>query len=87
MANPFETMSPGLTGVSGMPFEVTPHDSTDFANTARYFYVGGAGNVALVRNDATVVTFVGVPAGAYILAGGKRINSTGTTATNIVGFE
>ena len=87
MANPFENTSPGLTGISGVPFAVTPHDSTNFTNSARYFYVGGTGNIALVRNDDTVVLYSAVPAGSYIFAGAKRINSTNTTATLIVGHE
>lgn len=87
MATPYDTMRPGLNGFSNKPFAVTPHDSTDFTNTSRYFYVGTAGNVVLVREDGTAVTYTNVQAGSYILAAGKRINSTNTTASNIVGHE
>ena len=63
---------------------VTPSDSADLPLKARSLYVGGAGNVALVTMGGSTVTFVGVPAGGYVLSTVARVLATGTTATNIV---
>lgn len=69
---------------------VTPHDTTNFnattpkAGLTRALYVGGAGNVAAVREDGTAVTFVGVTAGTVLPVRCIRVNSTGTTATGLV---
>jgi hypothetical protein len=77
-------------GRSSMPasdaFAVTPHDSTNFTTAARSLYVGVTGNVAVVTPAGTVVTFVGVPAGMILPVEAQRVNSTNTTATNIVGL-
>lgn len=46
-------------------------------------YVGGAGIVAVVFQDDTVVNFTAV-AGGYLYVKAKRVNSTNTTATLMV---
>jgi len=51
---------------------------------ARALYVGGAGNVAALNENGVVVTFTAVPAGAVLPIATSRVNSSGTTATNIV---
>jgi hypothetical protein len=63
---------------------VTPSDTVDFDHVAREIYVGGAGNIALVTEDDTAVTYSSVPAGSFICGVFKRVNNTGTTAANIV---
>lgn len=74
----------GQGGVATDGFAITPHDSTNLTNLARGVYVGGAGNVALVTPSDTVLTFVAI-AGGFIPFAAKRINSTGTTATGLIG--
>jgi len=66
---------------------VTPSNSVDLTDVTRALYVGGAGNVAVVMagsGDTLVIT--GVPAGAFLPISVTRVNSTSTTATNIVAF-
>ena len=63
---------------------VTPHDTTNFTHIPRAIYVGTTGNVAAVDSDGTAVTFVGVPAGAFLPIRPTRINNTNTTASDIV---
>lgn len=67
---------------------ITPSDSTDLSSLGiRGLWVGGAGNIAVVAgNDAAAVTLVGVPAGTLIPIKPKKIMSTNTTATDIVGI-
>lgn len=69
-------------------FAVTPSNTVNFTNVARQLYVGTTGDVTVVtQEDEAVVTFKNVPEGSVI---GpffiKRVNATGTTASNIVAF-
>lgn len=64
---------------------VTPSDSTVFPfGLCRALYVGVAGNVTVLSAGGAAVTFSGVPAGVILPIRCKRVNSTSTTATNIV---
>lgn len=70
---------------SSSSFEaVTPSDSVDLDLRPRALYVGGAGDVVAVDVGGDAVTFVGVQAGSVLPIVCKRVNATGTTATNIV---
>jgi hypothetical protein len=68
---------------------VTPSDATDFVNMglgrklSDGLYIGGAGVVAVVFEDGTVVNFTAV-AGQVLPVAARRVNSTNTTATLIV---
>lgn len=63
---------------------VTPHDSNNLPAGCRGIYVGGAGNVALVGDNGTAVTFTAVPVGTFLPCGPVRVNNTNTTATLMV---
>ncbi len=63
---------------------VTPHDSTNLIRTTRGLYVGGAGNVVAINASGDPVSFIGVVAGSVLPIETRRVNSTSTTATNIV---
>lgn len=67
---------------------VTPHDSTDFTTgICSGIYVGGAaaGDVAVVFEGASsAVVFDNVPVGTILPVRARRVNSTGTTATDMV---
>jgi hypothetical protein len=64
---------------------VTPSDTIDLAQPARAFFVGTGGNIAVVPLDGTAaVTFANVGDGQFLPIQAKRVNSTNTTATNIV---
>ena len=64
---------------------ITPHDSTNFTEgTCRGIYVGGAGNIVVVKPGGSTVTFSGALAGTIIPIQAIRVNSTSTTATNLV---
>lgn len=66
---------------------ITKSDTTIFNPPVRGLYVGGLGDVAVVTQDGSAVTFTAVPAGTYIPIGLQKVMSTGTTATNIVGLR
>lgn len=74
----------GDTGIDG--FAVTKSDSTVFSQIPRALYVGGVGDVAVRTISGNTLTFVGVPAGGYVLIRCDKVLSTGTSATSIIGL-
>lgn len=68
---------------------ITKSDTVDAPWVFDALYVGGAGAVVIVLNDAaeTVVTFAGVPAGLVLRVQGKRVNATNTVPTDFVGLR
>lgn len=63
---------------------VTPHDSTMLTGgTCRALYVGATGNIAVLMASGSTVTFSNVPVGIFPIQV-QRVNSTNTTASNIV---
>jgi hypothetical protein len=68
-------------------FAVTKSDVTTFQPQVRQLYIGTAGSVSVRTNDGVTVVFKDVPQGSVI---GPffitRVNSTGTTAADIVAF-
>lgn len=65
-------------------FAVTPSDVT--TQPANALYVGTTGNVAVVTEAGTTVTFSNVPVGILPIRV-IQVLSTGTTASNIVGLK
>ena len=63
---------------------VTPHDANELAIVSRAIWFGGAGNASLLMADGASLTIVGIPAGTMLPLRVRRVNSTGTTATNMV---
>jgi len=51
---------------------------------ARWLYVGATGNVSYMKWDGTNQTLVGLAAGAWHPVFSIKVNSSGTTATNLV---
>ena len=85
MPDTFATHSAGLDSPAFDASPVTPHDANDLAFTTRALYVGGGGDVAaILKGDASSVTFVNVPAGSILPVAAKRVLATGTTAANIL---
>jgi hypothetical protein len=76
----------GLNSPAGDAFTITPSDSTDFANDTRGIYVGVTGNVSAVMQTGVTVVFIAVPAGTVLPIRVHRVNSTGTTASSLVGL-
>jgi len=62
---------------------ITPSDSVDFAGPCRGIYVGVTGNIVAIVNG-TAVTFKNAVQGTILPIQATRVNSTGTTATDLV---
>lgn len=68
-------------------FAITPSNTVDFTQgVTRGIYVGTGGDVVAVGQDGTAVTFTAVPGGVILPIVAKRVNSTSTTASNLVGL-
>jgi len=65
-------------------FAITPGTALPFS--PRAIFVGGAGNVNMTGQDGNAVTFVGCAAGQIIPFRAASVNSSGTTATNLLGL-
>lgn len=64
---------------------VTTSDATDIPDgPCDALWVGVGGDVAILPPSGAAVTFKNVPSGFLLLAQAKRVNSTYTTATDIV---
>jgi hypothetical protein len=68
-------------------FAITTSDSVNFTEPPRAIYVGTGGNVVIVNNDGTTVTWSNCPTGFVIPCGAIRVNATNTTASNLVGIN
>ena len=62
---------------------ITPDDTCNLDAVA-FVYIGVGGNMAVVTEAGEVVTFTGVVAGTILPVLCSRVNSTNTTATNLV---
>ena len=65
--------------------EVTKHDTNK--NQFAYLYVGTAGDLKITTENGDVVTLNEVPAGSWVWVRTSLIWSTGTAASDIVGFN
>lgn len=63
---------------------ITPHDSTDFTDVCRAIWVGTTGNAVIVWPDNTTSQFNSIPSGTLLQVRARRVNSTNTTASNMV---
>ena len=63
---------------------LTAHDTINF-NDNYLIYCGSAGTIAAVDADGTVITYT-VAAGDILPVPCKRVNSTGTSVTPIIGL-
>jgi hypothetical protein len=63
---------------------ITTSNATDLTFTTRGIYVGVGGDVVAIRSDNTAVTFKNAASGSIIPIRAIRVNTTSTTATDLV---
>ena len=79
----YEAVTPSDTiNLTGPSDNISAGPSGDALCEAIFVGVGGV--VIAVRDDDTTITFTGVVAGSILPIKAKRINSTSTTATDMV---
>jgi len=71
----------GATG--GVAVDVFGGDQA-LGRTARAFWIGGAGNLALTMDDGSALTFTALPAGFLLPVQATVVKQTGTTATGVL---
>jgi hypothetical protein len=71
---------------AGDAFAITPHNTTELLATTRGIYIGGDGNITVLMGSGNVVLFTGLLAGTLLPIRVRRVNATGTTATDLVGL-
>jgi hypothetical protein len=76
-------MSVNVSPITGA-FAITPNDSTDLSEITLSLWVSVAGAVKVTMYDGSVVTYANLTAGRHPLRV-KRVWSTGTAATGLVG--
>lgn len=86
MADRFQDKIGGLSDPYREAFAVTPADGADLALYTRGIWVGGAGNINLDTVGGNTILISGIQAGTLLPIRAKRIRSTSTTATLIVGL-
>jgi hypothetical protein len=66
-------------------FAITPNDNADLSRVTRKLYVGTQGDIQVtLANDDTII-FPALAAGIFHRLRVKRVLSTGTSASGIVG--
>lgn len=79
----WETVNPEMWAPAIDAKAVTTSDTVDLPNGyCRSLWVGVLGDVAVITQQGTVVTFVGVQGILPVIC--KRVMATGTTGTSIV---
>ena len=74
--------------VKGGIVTITKSDSTVYSPPLRGIYVGGNGDLAITHTDGSTAVLVAVSAGTMLpVSDVSKVLSTGTTATNIVGWK
>lgn len=76
----------GIDAPARRMFSIVPDDNNDLALSTRGVYIGGAGNLHVVTTEGDNETAVGLLGGSVYPFRVRRVLSTGTTATNIMGL-
>ena len=66
-------------------YTISPHDTNPLPQACRALRIGGAGDIVVVTRSGNQRTWTAL-AGETIECGVTKVLSTGTTATNILGY-
>ena len=75
-----------LSSPKGGAFDITPHDTNDLTVGATAIFVGGSGNIKVDTSLGDTVTFTNLSSGSILPVRVKRVYSTDTTATSLIGL-
>lgn len=75
-------------GICTEAVAVTPSDSTDLTDVARGLFIGVGGDISVETADGqSAVVFKNLSDGQFFPVAVSRVNSTSTTATDIVALR
>ena len=84
----FATSRAGIDSPATRCFAITKSDTDELAFVTNYLYIGGAGNVAVIlEGDDDSVVLTGLAVGVLHKLRVKKVMSSNTTATAIVGLH
>lgn len=88
MADDFSTYNSGLDSPALNAFDAyaLKSNTVDLTTYTRAIYTGSGGNIKVDMVGSGTVTLVGVPAGSLLPLRIKRLYSTGTAATDVIGL-
>ncbi|MDB5539302.1 MAG: hypothetical protein JWQ89_1029 [Devosia sp.] len=86
MSEKYQGRADDIAAPARRGFQITPNDATDFTAETRAIYIGSAGDLVVVLVSGDEVSFVGLSGGALLPVRARRVKSTGTTATHLVGL-
>lgn len=86
MQDRFDDRNASITGPAFHGFAVTPNDGAELAEITRALYVGTAGALHVLLASGADVTFAGVAGGTILPIRVRKVLSTGTTGSSIVGL-
>lgn len=76
-----------VTAPAKRAFAVTPSDSVALTIPVRSLFIGVGGNLSVeMYGTGSAIVFKNVPSGSILPIMVSRVNSTATTATDIVGL-
>lgn len=84
MPDPYDSYQPGLESPIFGAESVTPDDEDEFDRPSRALYVGTGGNISVLMHNGVEITYTNVPDGSWMPLRCRRVNATGTNATDIV---
>lgn len=85
MKDKFASHKTLLDSPASAHFVIEKSDTEDFAVACRAIYVGGAGDVAVVDLSGNVCVYKALQ-GTRLDIRARRVNSTDTTATSLIGM-
>lgn len=81
----FGKFASGLDSPYRRGVAITPSDTVNLTNVTRGVYVGGTGTITYISQAGDTVALLGnIPVGTILRICASRINTTGTSATNLV---
>jgi len=81
-----QTLFVGLDAPARGAFTITPSDSIDLDPPIRAVYIGGSGDVAVETWERETVTFTNLLYSYVLPIRCRKVLSSGTTATGLVGM-
>lgn len=86
MADLYGNTTPGLTSPAIDGTMIVPSDGSELSHITRAVYVGGSGVINAELASGAIISLSNVPAGSILPLRLRKVRSSGTTATGLVGL-
>ncbi len=82
----FEQFAGSLDAPASHAFAIAASDTVNLADVTRALYVGGGGDLSVVMLSGETALFSAVVTGTILPLRVRRVNATGSTASDLVGL-